>query len=378
MKYYLKENLPYIISGLFIFFICGLSVSYDSKLINNLFYSSVVLYIVDILINKKKPEYQSFHVALAIFLLISAMSTSWSDHALDTLRTFQHASYIMFFSLMIYDFRNNLLKRDTLYKSFIFTSIISVFINGLIFYSKNPITSRFYAEFGPTNTIDYAGVLCIALLFSVAILLKEKSPLKIAYYAVSIVTLSIGIILSQSRGPLLAIFASLFILLIRDKKTLLIYSLVIISTCLLLYILLPHIISRDAVDGAPSPRVFTWMYTINEVLNKNPLLGFGYNNTFGHYFEPRNITYNNPHSVYFTVLYYSGTLGLISFITLIGCGAANAIKSFTDNRLPLSLLIFMLIFCSTQGYLYIYHPREIWLLLWFPLALIAACKKLRD
>lgn len=378
MKHYLKENLPYITSGIFIFFICGLSVSYDNKLINNLFYASAVLYIANLFINKKKPEYQSFHIALAIFLLISTVSTVWSDHARDTLRTFQHASYIMLFSLMIYNLRSQLFKYDLLYKAFILTSIVSVFINGFIFYNKNLITNRFYAEFGPTNTIDYAGVLCIALIFSVAILLKEKSPIKKAYYTTSIIILSIGIILSQSRGPLLAVFSGLFILLIRDKKNLFIYSLIIVAACFLLYHLLPHLISRDAVDGVPSPRIFTWIYTVSEVFNKNPILGFGYNNTFGHYFEPRNVTYNNPHSVYFSVLYYSGILGSISFITLIGCSTTDSIKSLANNRLPLALLIFMLIFCSTQGYLYIYHPREIWLLLWFPLALITANKGLTD
>ncbi|WP_178026386.1 O-antigen ligase family protein [Plesiomonas shigelloides] len=287
----------------------------------------------------------------------------------------QHSLYILLFFMVLYQFKAILLHKNLILKLFAITSAAFVFINGYLFYSHNPVEARLYAEFGPTNTIGYAGILCLSVLFSYYIFTEETNRLrKFLYISIGAISL-LGVFLSQSRTPLLALFIGLFILSLKNKKhafTILLSALVVFAAIVQFY---PELLSRDAVDGAPTPRIFTWIYTLKQVIEHHLLLGFGYNNTFAHYFAPRNITYNNPHSVYMSILYYTGLIGALSFIALVAKLALDAVSVFIKDKLPLAILVFSLIFCSTQGYLYIYHPREIWLLLWFPLALIPAMKK---
>ena len=51
-----KEKLPIVISSLFLIFICLLSVSYDNKQINGLFYISSILYIFHVIKNRKLDD----------------------------------------------------------------------------------------------------------------------------------------------------------------------------------------------------------------------------------------------------------------------------------------------------------------------------------
>ena len=369
-----KEKLPVVISSLFLMFICLLSVSYDNKQINGLFYISSILYVFHVIKNRKLDVDTSV-LYLIPFLAINSISMLWSDHAQDLLRTMQHSLYILLFFLIIYQFKAILLNKNLILKLFAITSVAFVFINGYLFYSHNPVEARFYAEFGPTNTIDYAGILCLSVLFSYYLFTEETNRLrKLLYISLGIISL-LGVFLSQSRTPLLGLFIGLFILSLKNKKhafTILVSALVVFAAIVQFY---PELLSRDAVDGAPTPRIFTWIYTLRQVIEHHLLLGFGYNNTFAHYFAPRNITYNNPHSVYMSILYYTGFIGALSFIALVAKLTLDAVSVFIKDKLPLAILVFSLIFCSTQGYLYIYHPREIWLLLWFPLALIPAMKQ---
>ncbi|MGL4268475.1 MAG: O-antigen ligase family protein [Plesiomonas sp.] len=372
-----KEKLPNIISGLFLTFICLLSVSYDNKLINNLFYLSSILYLF-YTIKNKKIELDTSIFFLIPFLAVNSLSMLWSDHARDLVRTMQHSLYILLFFLIMYEFRAILLHKNLMLKLFSITSVLFVLINGYLFYNHHPIEARFYAEFGPTNTIDYAGILCIAVLFNYYLFTETpKKTAKAFYLALGSISL-LAVFLSQSRTPLIGLFIALFILSLKDKKYALFITLSALTVSAIIVLFYPELISRDSVDGAPTPRIFTWIYTLQEVISKHPWFGFGYNNTFAHYFAPRNITYNNPHSVYMSMFFYTGFVGALTFCALVMKLATDALALFSRNKLPLSILVFGLIFCSTQGYLYIYHPREIWLLLWFPLALIPAIKHYQD
>lgn len=372
-----KEKLSSVISGLFLTFVCLLSVSYDNKLINNLFYLSSILYLF-YTVKSKKIAVDTSIFFLIPFLAINSLSMLWSDHVQDMVRTMQHSLYILLFFLITYEFRAILLHKNLMLKLFSITSALSVIINGYLFYSHNPIEARFYAEFGPTNTIDYAGILCIAVLFNYYLFTETpQKTTKAIYLTLGFISL-LAVLLSQSRTPLIGLFIALFILSLNDKKHALfiIGSVIIASAIIVLFY--PELISRDSVDGAPTPRIFIWIYTMQEVIDNHPWLGFGYNHTFAHYFAPRNITYNNPHSVYMSMLFYTGFVGALTFCALVIKLATDALTQFRENKLPLSILVFSLIFCSTQGYLYIYHPREIWLLLWFPLALIPAIKDYQE
>ncbi|MGL5565688.1 MAG: hypothetical protein ACRDC4_08125, partial [Plesiomonas sp.] len=94
----------------------------------------------------------------------------------------QHSLYILLFFLIIYQFKAILLNKNLILKLFAITSVAFVFINGYLFYSHNPVEARFYAEFGPTNTIDYAGILCLSVLFSYYLFTEETNRLRKLLY----------------------------------------------------------------------------------------------------------------------------------------------------------------------------------------------------
>lgn len=369
------KKLPFYISILFCIFISLLSVSDDNRIVSNIYYTCFALFIALILIEKKNI-FNKTSLYLIAFLEISAISTLWSAHPTDTYRYIQHGLYIFIFSCIIYELRDLLFSKGIMFKSYVITCAIFIIANGFMFYSNHSLNSRFYPVFGPSNTIDYSGILCLGIIFSCYIIQSEPSIGNKLFYGAMTITLLIGVILSQSRTPMIALAISLAILFIKDKRSTMISLLIAVFAVIVFYFIFPSIFTRDSVDGAPTPRVFTWIYTFQQVKEHHPWLGFGYNNIFAHYFQPRNTTYNNAHSVFMSIFYYSGIIGSLLFCCYIYNLMNTAVKVFHKNRYPMALLLISLIFSSTQGYLYIYHPREIWITLWFPLFLIIPISKL--
>nr|AAL01247.1 putative lipid A core: surface polymer ligase WaaL [Edwardsiella tarda] len=372
MKTNFIDKLPIYISALFCAFISLLSISDDNNIVSNIYYVSFALFIVWC-IRERKNIFNKTSLLLGAFLLLSAISTYWSDHSKDTSRYIQHAVYIFIFSSIIYELRGTLFFKNILFKSYVATCSIFVIINGFLFYSKYNLYDRFYPILGPSNTIDYAGILCLAIIFCCYLYQHEKNK---APYVIAGIILLAGVILSQSRTPIIALAISLMVLFIKSKRSAIISLVTILAITFIIHTVYPSIFTRDAVNGAPTPRIFTWLYTIQQVSEHHPWLGFGYNDTFAHYFKPRNFTYNNAHSVFMSILYYSGIIGVILFFSYILNIFFAAIKVFNENRYPIAFILIPLIFSSTQGYLYIYHPREIWLVLWLPLFLAIPMSKI--
>lgn len=367
----LQAYLPVSIACLYGLFIALLLISYDNGAVHRIFYLTAILFAIWCFLKKHFPLNINAGF-LAIFLLFTSISTSWSDHAGDIFRSLKHAIYLLLFFSISYVFKNEILTRHRLFKLFVMVCCLSALFNIGWFYRNVTFTTRLIPTWGADNIIDYAGFLSLAVIFSVYLLTREHKQRNRLVYSIMLVVLVAGVVLSQSRMPMLALVLALFTLLLRYKKGLIIYGLLLSLILIGVFSLYPGIISRDAVNGAPSPRIFTWLYVIQQIREHNLWFGFGYGHTFAQYFAPRDITYNNAHGVFSSMLYYTGIIGLLLFLSYATNTFWLAIRIWKQDPLPLALFIFSMIHGISQGYKYLYHPIEIWLVFWFPLFIVAA------
>lgn len=369
MPFNCRMILPVVISGLYCCFTGALLISYDNGLVNKLFYLAAVLFIIWLIIERKSP-FNLTLLLLGLFLLFSALTTCWSDQPENLFRAIKHAIYLLLFFSVSYELRDYILKNNSLFILLVLIATGSAIVNLYLFYAQQPLFQRLQPVYGPTNIIDYAGFLCLGIIFAFY-LLKENKMHKIPATMMLLILL-FSLILSQSRMPVIALALALLVLFMNQRRWLLCHVAALGLLAVAVLVFYPDIITRDAVNGAPTPRIFTWWYVFEQLANHDPWFGFGYGNKFAHYFAPRNISYNNAHGVFISMLYYSGLSGFLLFSLYAVHVLRIAFISRKRDPLPLALFVFCMMNAITQGYKYLYHPIEIWLVFWFPLFIASA------
>jgi Lipid A core - O-antigen ligase and related enzymes len=231
---------------------------------------------------------------------------------------------------------------------------------------------------GPTNVIDLAGYCGVGILIS-AMLLKEKGS-HLLYIPIAIML--VMLLLTQSRGPLIALVLALCCTLhlqVFTRRNLL-AAIALVIVVALVFMLTPvgdMLLERFEELGTQSGlRLSIWHHTLMEVAGQ-PWLGrgIGYELNFINY-STEHIT--TTHSVYFGALLKGGIIGLLLLLAVIACGLWRAWrKRRDDSRYGLAMLIFALVFMASQGMFIISNPRETWILFWLPMA-IALSKSLQE
>ncbi|GIZ32836.1 hypothetical protein TUM12151_34210 [Morganella morganii] len=223
---------------------------------------------------------------------------------------------------------------------------------------------------GPSNVIDLAGYCGVAILIALLIFNKCKDYIMI----LCILSMAVVMFLTLSRGPIISFFVAL-ILLIRitgiSNRALFImlFTILFFSGVMHYYDIFEKLVNRFTdVIYSGGVRMGIWQNAFDSV--KEHLLsgrGVEYKLNFVNKLG-QDIT--TAHSVYMGTLLKGGIIGLALFFLMIFSGVASGVKQFIrGERYGLAILIFMLIFISSQGMFVIGNPNEQWILFWLPLAI---------
>ncbi|HCW97904.1 MAG TPA: lipopolysaccharide biosynthesis protein, partial [Pantoea sp.] len=150
----------------------------------------------------------------SLFLFYFSLSTFWSVGQGTFTSALKHSIYILFFMLMI----NHVVKNYGVLRLhvLIFAATFTLLILTFIFVDKSTLlTGRLENGFfsAPSNVIDLGGYFAIGII-SAFIIARETSKYWV-YLPASL--LFIGLLLTQSRGPLLALLVSSFLLFAKYK-----------------------------------------------------------------------------------------------------------------------------------------------------------------
>ncbi len=88
--------------------------------------------------------------------------------------------------------------------------------------------------------------------------------------------------------------------------------------------------------------------------------------------------FDHSHSIYLTTLFYGGIVGLLLLIALLGSAIRQGFKQTKKPQqfLLAGMPLFAAICLATDLNKLILHPKPIWIIFWFPIALVAASELL--
>lgn len=187
-------------------------------------------------------------------------------------------------------------------------------------------------------------------------------------WGISFILLASLVLLTQSRSAIGAMLIAVLILTFNRGGLVLLFLVSLAGIALYLNdTLLAHLLS-----GVQS-RLYIWQSVIDLIKDK-PWFGYG---------VLSDSTVSTPigdfvhaHSIYLATLRDGGVVGGVIFFSMLAVAIRTALRiaARSSHRLLLSLLVFGMLSMVADIDRLIIRPTEIWLIFWFPLALIITDK----
>lgn len=334
----------------------------------------------------------SFFIVLILSAIFGAdpVYSFWSkQERMDGI--FNLAHFFAFFFILAGVIKSGKSWLKILDSSIITSFVVSLYAIGQRFgWFFNPYGDRLTGTLG--NAAFLAGYLLINIFFAIILFSQRKNIyLKIWYILIAFLELII-LILTQTRGAMLALIASLLFFGIGyyffsspspRKKYALILSLIIIFSSLTLFLarnsnfvknqpLLNRFANISLQKDTGRIRIMSWKIGLQAFLEK-PLFGWGQENYYVAFYKHLNPdfftysgeTFDRAHNKIIDVLVMNGLLGLLSYLSIFGAGffvlwrkrkqdpfiifvltsllAAFFIQNLTLFDMPVSYLMFFLI-----------------------------------
>ena len=196
------------------------------------------------------------------------------------------------------------------------------------------------------------------------------APRHRALYGAATLVLAAFIVLTGSRGPLAAVLVAGLVLCIGQLRRWHVVTLAGLAGAGAVALLLLPGGTIEAVDhltarGA-SHRLEIWHNTLARIAER-PWFGWG---PAAQLHLPE---FHFPHSLYLSVLFYSGVVGFGLFVALAGGVLGGLLRrpDVADRRLLVALLVNTLVAGLTDTGQIAFGPAEIWFIFWLPVMLAA-------
>jgi O-antigen ligase len=375
---------------LFVAFIFMSAIFCNISKVNLLFHGSLILFIGTISFSYKARNAlladKDFLKRLAIpivFLAYFTLSNLWSEHPGNISSTIKHSIYLLTFICIYRQIELMGFRKYVMCAAFIGMTLLAIFILAMV--DKTTLaTNRLNGVFpwAPDNVIDLGGYMAIGI-FCGLIYIRETGK---TWLYILMTILFIALLLTQSRGPLIAFLAAFILLFVINPR----YSLKNIAYgAIVVFIVLAAIYFAKFSDillhrmetlyQQSFIRFGIWQNAI-EIAKEKPFFGWGYDkglvfvNSIG-----QNIT--TTHTIYLASFLKGGIVGLLLMLSVVVVGLFQIRKHLlAGQKTEVSIFIFSLIYYMSQGMFIIGNPQEFWFLFWFPLAVILSTpvKKLAD
>ena len=383
-KYFLAISYTVFMLGFFIF--------PSSRFHSNFFYVAIAFPFL-ILILMKKINLKLFFsnrifLLSTIFLVYMFFTLFWANNyeMSDFFKYGRRVFYILIFiAVTIYLFQTypNLFQK--LLMLLCWTAAIVALGYFWVYYRRHILwVMRLHGYGQLNNPVLASSTYGFIIIASVHLLFQQHDiKMKFFYMGISLVFF-IYMLLTKSRGPLLALFVTMIVWLIivwmvprqninirQNIKNMKWVILPLIAAAGLVWLMNPEFIKSFSSRGF-SYRFEIWQKILAQI-TESPWFGHGLNAKAQTIMSDRKMIIH-PHSIYLSTTFYGGIVGLLLLVAMLGFAVWTG---FVQVRRPqkflvISLLLFGALCMVTDGNTLINHPRPFWIFFWFPIAVAAA------
>lgn len=212
-------------------------------------------------------------------------------------------------------------------------------------------------------------VYAVFAVMNLASALDRKSrPWLRALHLLAFLVLLGFVLFTYSRGALLSLVAACLVFFTaRRVRNILIAFLVLSAILVLAYFFLPQLVTH--LDRGVGVRPEIWKIVLSRI-SEAPIFGYGY--LSDPYVKIASRGQLFAHNAYLASLRDGGLLGAVLMFAMLGYALYQAWPNRGDTagcRNP-ALLVLALVCMLFDTDRLVTRPRELWLVLWFPLALI--------
>lgn len=321
-------------------------------------------------------------LSLLAYLGYMLLSSLWSaEFSLPELwQDVRYTAYILSFMLLtLYWFERNRLLPDAIMEAVTLVVIVATVISLVTFedlgllplltenrlvgfgITDNPNPSAFIYGFFGVIALDYA---------------RRHWGEKLAFvFAAGVLVIILFVVLTQSNSGLLALATACVLLLVFDRRPAsptLIIALLLGGAAAIYLAWVLGLLSATADVGFMN-RLPIWQ-RILEQWQAAPVFGYGYQPTPILLPDGRPSILNYAHSGFLSTLRDGGLVGLVLLLVVCGFALRAALRMVYKSRRAryLCLFVFGLVCVLVDSDQMVTRPRELWIILWLPLACLMA------
>lgn len=324
-------------------------------------------------------------LSLLAYLAYMLLSSLWSDNFSVTIlwRDIRYTAYILSFILLtLYFFGCNRQLPDAILRTVALVAIVAATVsvatfpdlsalpswteNRLIGWGTmdNPNPSAFVYGFFGVVAVDYAR--------------RHRTEGLAWVFAIGVAVIIAFILLTQSNTSLLALAAACALLFLTDHRGTgparpALFTGLVLAAAAAVYLAWALGLMNKAIDLGFVNRLPIWRHVL-DLWQSAPMLGHGYQLTIlmGTNGGPSELNY--AHSLFLSTLRDGGLVGLALLLLLYFFALRAALRmALTQRRaLYLCLFVFGLVCVLVDTDRIVTRPRELWVILWLPLACLAA------
>jgi O-antigen ligase len=196
-------------------------------------------------------------------------------------------------------------------------------------------------------------------------------------YTASFAVILLFVILTQSNTGLLALTSGCSVLFLINRKPgrRVLYTGLSLALATALYLIWSLGLLNAEVDIGFTRRLPIWDYSLQR-WQEAPIFGNGYQKTLLLTAAGKESVMNYAHSLFISSLRDGGLVGLFLLLPIYVLGIREGLKAaLARKEAPyLGLLFFGLVCVIADVDQIITRPRELWIMLWLPLACLIACE----
>lgn len=324
------------------------SAGFDHNIIYWILIISIPITIITLFKNENNLNYNKIDKILILFLVWSGLSIFWSINYVRSIIEFLQLFCFLIVFLLVKNISKNSIK--IVIKTAYITGIgISVF--GILEYIIIK-GSRITSTFGNPNPLGI--YLAMLFLFLLGYALQSEDFDNKRYFSIEVILLT-GLILTASRGSILALIFSIPIVFIKIKKenlkksffhTIAVIGISIVISNLIIFItpfiqeglgeknLIESVVRVESgIPTSVTGRLEFWKVALN-LVKYNPIKGFGLGTFFSAYYLEYNVNewYSRfAHNHYLQILVEQGIVGLLLFVSFISISLKNIVINILNN-----------------------------------------------
>ena len=324
---FLNQSVPVLI-GIFIFFN---PFPHTTAFKEISFYLSAVIVVVLVLCKSTEFSLKTpLLVPFGLFVFWSFLSIFWALNVENSIHdVYSHLIRYIILYFIIVNFFNS--KKGLVCLSWVIIISSTAFsVGGLIYYYfilTNSLSARFASSFThiPTNFVGFITVF--AIILTLHNIFTDNHLYRRVFLIICLFSLSAATLLTQTRSSFVALFIAGGIMLIKNKKSIFIFTLIFliifVSTPLRKRFSLENILHNERIPN---------YYIMFEVIKNYPIMGIGFGNeTYGTNIDlkdyqkkiPPNIKsiphplLTDPHNMLFSIVVRLGLVGLVLFLYVL-------------------------------------------------------------